>query len=310
MVTSISLHVRPGPSISWDEFVAKAPPFSIALDGIVAGGPRFDPSGPRANFNHHEDVDRLATRATCAQVLMAIRQGLFATFRDAAGARAEVWVNDPDEDVCVAWTLIHHHHLAAAAMNPMFNRLVAMEDALDCTAGAYPFPPDLPALQELAWVFEPYRQFRLSGQIPKLDARAYRTVITDVEARLLAHVTGRGGSIPLDTRYERIGGGDGWVMVREVGAQARTGMFADGIRAFVAVSEAPNGRHEYKIGRMSPFVPLNLAALCRHLNEQEGDAANPWGGSDVIIGSPRGGGSRLSPSDVAHAVGLMIGGVW
>lgn len=52
-------------------------PFSIALDGYVNVGPRFDHEGPRVNFNHHEEVDRLATRATCGQVLMAIRQGLF-----------------------------------------------------------------------------------------------------------------------------------------------------------------------------------------------------------------------------------------
>lgn len=32
--------------------------------------------GPRANFNHHEGVSRLETRATCGQVLLAIRMGL------------------------------------------------------------------------------------------------------------------------------------------------------------------------------------------------------------------------------------------
>ena len=298
----ISLQVRPGPAIEWHDFAADSPRFSIALDGYVRGGPRFEPLGPRANFNHHEDVDRLATRSTCAQVLMAIRQGLFGTFRDQDGARATVWVNDPDEDVCVAWALLHNHHLAVGAMNPMLNRLVAMEDALDCTAGAYPFPPDLPALRELAWVFEPYRQFRLSGQVPKADARAYRTVIVDVEARVMAHVTGRGDAIPLDTRYERIGGGAGWVMVREIGAQARTGMFSDGVRAFVAVSAAADGRHEYKIGRLSPFVPLDLGWLCAELNAREAVGSNLWGGSDIIIGSPRVVGSRLSPDDVARTV--------
>ena len=96
---SITLEMRPtDPPMGWDEFRAKTPKFSIALDGFVSTGPRFDGSGPWLNLNHHEDVDRLATRATCGQVLMALRQGLFTCFRDASGPRATVWVNDCDED--------------------------------------------------------------------------------------------------------------------------------------------------------------------------------------------------------------------
>lgn len=45
-----------------EEFVTTSPPLSIALDGYVWGSPRFDESGPRLNCNHHEEVDRLATR--------------------------------------------------------------------------------------------------------------------------------------------------------------------------------------------------------------------------------------------------------
>lgn len=299
----ITLHVEPTTApLSWDAFCASVPEFSIALDGYVRGGPQFDARGPRANFNHHEDVDRLATRATCAQVLMAIRQGLFLTFHDASGAGAEVFVNDCDEDVCTAWTLLNHHYLVAGTMNPLVNRLVAMEDALDCTAGAYPFPADLPALRELAWVFEPYRRFRLSGQIDRKEAAAYEGVITDVEHRIIQHVTGKGKETVLDLRYERIGGGPGWTMVREVGAQARTGMFSDGIRAFVAVRERGDGRYTYTIGKMSPFVPFDLAALTARLNEAEGATADRWGGGDTIMGSPRVGGSVLSPETVASMI--------
>ncbi len=38
----ITLHVEPTTvPVSWDTFCASAPPFSIALDGYVRGGPRF-----------------------------------------------------------------------------------------------------------------------------------------------------------------------------------------------------------------------------------------------------------------------------
>lgn len=295
--------------MSWDEFRAKTPRFSIALDGFVAEGPRFDGGGPWLNLNHHEGVDRLATRATCGQVLMAIRQGLFVSFRDEKGPRAQVWVNDCDEDVCLSWFLLKYGHLAEHAMNPQLNRIVALEDALDATAGAYPYPADLPVLRELAWVFEPYRAFRLGGHIDEKRADAYLRVVTDVENRVLAHITGRGQSLPLDTRYERVGGGPGWAMIREHGAQGRTGAFSDGIRAYVAVRDRPDGRWTYTVGRMSPFVPFDVPAILAALDAAEGPGANAsdrWGGGNTIGGSPRVAGSKIPPADVTRIIDAII----
>jgi hypothetical protein len=67
------------PPLAWTAFVESTPRCSIALDGYVADGLRFDPTGPRLNLSHHENVSRLETRATCAQALMAVRQGLYRT---------------------------------------------------------------------------------------------------------------------------------------------------------------------------------------------------------------------------------------
>jgi hypothetical protein len=225
---------------------------------------------------------------------MSLRQGFFRRFRDEQGPKATVWVNDCDEDVCTSWTLLKHHYLAEGTMNPILNRLVAMEDMLDCTAGAYPFPKDLPVLQELAWVFEPYRQFRSSGQLDRKDPSAYRSVICDVEHRILQHISGHGQKVPIDTRYERIGGGKDWALVREVGAQARTGMLSDGIKIFVSVRDRPDGKYTYVIGRMDSFHPFNLLRLTQRLNELEGNTDDLWGGGPTIIGSPRNYGSTLS----------------
>ena len=294
--------------MGWDEFRRQTPAFSIALDGYVAARPNFDATGPWLNLNHHEEVDRLATRATCAQVLMAIRQGLFTCFRDQNGPRASVFVNDCDEDVCTSWFLLKHGYLAEHALNPSLNRLVQMEDALDATAGAYPYPSDMPMLRELAWIFEPYRQFRISGEIDRKDAASYTRVVTDVEHRILQHITGHGGQLPLDTRYERIGGGKGWSLLREIGAQARTGAFGDGIRSYVAVRQRPDGRWTYTVGRMSPFVPFDVPRILAALDAAEAPAGSDrWGGGNTIGGSPRVRGSALSPDDVAKIVDSVIG---
>lgn len=318
----IRLHVNPHiPFVHWEYFTApEALRFAVALDGYVRGGPRFDPQGPWANFNHHEDVDRLATRATCAQVLISIRQGLFSTVFETPedGPRVEAFVNDCDEDVCTAWMLINNQHLVTHTMNPLINRLVSVEDHLDCTAGAYPFPLHLPMLRELAWVFEPYRLFRLGGGLDKKDPAAYRSIITDVEHRILQHVAGRGKEVPIDGRFVRIGGGKDWVMVREIGAQARSGMFAEGIRSFISVREVPaptseRQRYVYVIGKMAPFIRRDLIKVARKLNLAEWEAREAygepldiiqreqrtWGGGNTIIGSPRVHGSVLTPDQVA-----------
>jgi hypothetical protein len=233
---------------------------------------------------------------------MAIRQGLFQTFRTEAGPEAHAFVNDCDEDVCLSWFLLKHHHWAGQAMNPLLNRLVALEDALDSTAGAYPFPVDLPALRELAWVFQPYREFHLGGGLDKREAVSYTAVIEDVEGRIGRYLTGKGDELPLDTRYERIGGGTGWVMVKEIGSQARTGMFADGIQAYCSVREKAPGRWVYTIGRLSPFIPLDLPKLTATLNELEGCTEDRWGGGNTIIGSPRNSGSKLSPEELSKII--------
>lgn len=310
---SIELRARVLSPIPWETF-CQYEAFSIALDGFVADGPKFDPTGPRANFNHHENCDRLATRATCAQVLMALRQGLFKKFRCDHRPTAYVWVNDCDEDVCTSWFLLKNHVWSEQPLNPLLNRLVMMEDALDATAGAYPFPADLPVLGELAWVFEPYRQFRLSGQLhdPRMSAEqleaAYRSIIEDVCSRIEKHITGKGKSVPLDTSYETLHRGSSWAFVKETGAQARTGMFADGITAYVSVRERGNGRYTYVVGRMSPFIPFDCQKIYAVLNEIEGTDDDRWGGSDMVGGSPRRLGSKIDPDAMVKIIDSVVRG--
>lgn len=309
-MSNIQLVVEPQqPALLWRDFLQRTPTFSVALDGYVRGKPRFDSAGPRVNFNHHEDVDRLSTRSTCGQVLMAIRMGLFDRFRDQDGPRASVYVNDCDEDVCTSWALLSRPDLCQYPTNPLLNRLVGIEDLLDTTSGMYPVHKDSPILREAAWVFEPYRQFRLGGGLDRRDASAFQSIITDVTNRLHRYLTGRGESVSVDTRYERIGGGTGWAAVREIGAQARIGMFSDGIRVFVSVRERVDGRHTYTIGRASPFVPLDFRMLRAELEAEERltsdsneDSGDYWGGGETILGSPRVLGSILAPGAVFRIV--------
>src|SRR5688572_12720551 len=95
----------------WPTFIRDYPMKSIALDGFVSCGPRYDDLTKHINFNHHEEVDRLATRATCGQVYVALKQGLGELIYP-NGQDWNVWVNDCDEDVCLSWFLLANPHLA------------------------------------------------------------------------------------------------------------------------------------------------------------------------------------------------------
>lgn len=300
---SIQLILRPSQEpLSWEDFCAQTSPHAIALDGYVSDGPRLDEKAPRLNLNHHENVERLATRATCAQALIALRFGLFKLFCNERGPRADIYANDCDEDVCTAWFVLNNAHLTVQTGNPMVNRLVGLVDALDSTAGAYPFQPDMPGLQELAWIFQPYRRFRAGGGLDKRNADDFRGIITDVESRMLQYITGRGDKIALDYRYEKIGDNMGWSMIREIGDHGRTGAFNDGVTAYVIARERADGRMSYTVGRISQFIPFDVLGILAALNEAEADPAHRWGGGNTIGGSPRATGSKLSPEEVARIV--------
>lgn len=308
----IMLHVCPGKQISWEEFKQCTPPFSIALDGVVRGKPELDRAGVRANFNHHEDVVRFATRCTTSQVFMAIKDGTLDLFKDpSSGAPLmHVYVNDPDQDSSFAvWLLAHHERCKGSRSEPAMMRLIFAEDMLDTTAGLFPFDPESKLARELAWVFEPYVLARQAGRLWTMRGSEMANIIDAVGARIDRYVLGDAESVPLDTRYSVIGGGPGWSMVKTEGFYARAKLRLNGITAYVSYGGEHEGRHKYSIGKLSIADPFPIEELYAFLNELEGfdPATGPhWGGSDTIGGSPRPTGSSLSPKQLEEAINTFL----
>lgn len=119
----------------------------------------------------------------------------------------------------------------------------------------------------------------------------------------MEYITGKAKTIELDTRFMIVGGGTGWTMVNEIGQNARVGVYDAGIVAFVSVRERTDGKWNYVLGRSSQFVPFPIPKLLRALNNVEGVAEGDiWGGSDIIAGSPRISGSKLSPDEVTKVI--------
>ncbi len=300
----IELHVRPGPAIRRAEFVETHPPYSIALDGYVHGEPFLElrPDGPMRNFNHHEVVDRSCTIATCEQARRAVVLGLYDLFRDGRGRRAELFVNDCDQDVCVAtWVLMN----ADRATEPRVRKLVQIEDLLDASSGAYPMPHERDLLGEVRWVFDPYQRVR--ARLGDMSGDTMRQVIADVHLRIDQFAIGSAGRLLLEGEYRRIGGGDWWLV--EVDHQhARERMIASGARAAVELYARSGDRFHYSIWRRSEYVVwFPVREILDALNVAEGDAgAGGWGGADKVGGSPRGRGSRLAPAEVEQIVETVV----
>ena len=304
---NLNLTIKPNNApIAWQTFCDTHPPFSIALDGYVREAPKFSRKGPWANFNHHEDVDRLATRSTCAQILIAIRQGLFDCFQENNTPIAHVFVNDCDEDVCLSWYLIKNFFLIEQEIPAPISKLVIIEDLLDATAGAYPFKIRPSELQNIEWNFDPYRRFSLNGGLENKRVDEYQDILNKIERRIKRYLNGKGGKVVLDTRYKKIGGSEEWVLLEEIGAHGRTGAYMDGVRAYVAVRPKSKNHWVYTIGRMSPFVPFHIGKIIRHLNKIEGNKEDLWGGANTIGGSPRVNGSKIPPKDLEKLINDII----
>lgn len=315
---SFTLRMLPNVApMSWNDFNAGYPPFSIALDGFVAGPPMLDRQGPRANLNHHEGVDRAATRATCSQTRLKIQLGLFDLFRDEHGPRAEACVNDCDEDVCLSVFCLADHQLAADVSNWRLNRLERVVDLLDSTAGCFPFPTDFEFLEEVDWIFDPYRVARIGGLIDadpmtgEKDVGRHVGVIETVGHRIRAYLDGRGERLKTRGSYLTIPfklpfDPKGWKMFHESGANGRRKAFADGIRAYVIVRELINGRFAYTVGRVSEYVPFDVPLILKRLDSFERAPGAHWGGGDLVGGSPRIAGSALAPEEVAEIIDKVL----
>jgi hypothetical protein len=302
---SIKLVFEPRKTVNWEQFLAY-PPYSIAVDGYCAGRAGSSEDGLILNIDHHDECDRLATRSSCDQALCLVKMGLYETFRRDGKREATIYANDCDQDVALAtYILLNPDH----ADRPKLKGLVRLEDLLDMSAGLYPIKRRWHLLRQLIWITEPYTQARASGALHGLDAEGMAALVQAMHRRIKATLFGRGKDIDLDTRFEVIAEHAGWQFIREIGQHARLGMGEKGIKAF-AVHVADEGeRHRYVIGRLSAFIPFPVPAFCEDLNKAEGipkGALDRWGGAENIIGSPRQGGSSLSPDTIAEIVNARL----
>lgn len=300
---NVTVHVRPRETWCWDDFQRFSPPKSIALDGMVRGGPCFDEPSRRVNFDHHDGVVREATMSTAMQVYFAIKGGLMDLF-----SPAHVFINDTDQDTAFAvWLLEHHKMFAGAASIPHVGRLLALTDRWDITGGAFPMNLDDAIVEEYNWVFDAYTDFRKSGALARATPSEMARNLEATLARLDKFSVGEGQRLPLDTRCDVVQTllvrGVPVLLTEEIGGNAaRYLLYNRGMQAFVArVASRPDGRRVYSVGRRSRFVDFDVKKVMARLSDAEPQPA-PWGGSDIIGGSNREYGSGLTFTDIVRVL--------
>ena len=284
---AIKLVVEPGRTVTWEEF-GKYPRRSIAIDGYCSGAPRFSSRRVLLNINHHENVDRIATRSSCAQAMHLLKMGIYDAFRVDGRPCATLYVNDCDQDVVLAtYTLMHPNHVD----RPRLKMLTQLEDLLDMSAGLYPIKKRWHLLKMLTWINEPYTHARASGALYGMDAAEQRALIETMHRRVRETLYGRGKEAEPDIGFDVIEDFGDWKVVREKGLHARIGLGQAGVKAFVSYRPLADGRAHCIIARRSKFVrAFPLSIMFPKLNAAEQDASGEqrmWGGSlDTVIGSP------------------------
>lgn len=293
-----AVKVLPRVSMSWEEFIAQTPPRSIALDGVVRGGPKYDETTAHLNFDHHDNVVREATMSTAMQVFFAIKGGLIEVLMADGRVDATIFINDTDQDTALAvWLLLNYKKFEGVQSIPHINRLLALDDRWDITGGAFPMNLDDALVRQHTWVFKPYTDLRKSGGLAQATPEVMLDNLEAVIARLNRYLMGEGEEVELDTRHQILFDSPRFKIVDEIGGnEARYYLFNKGMNAFISlVARRSDDRFVYTVGRRSRYIRFPVIQLYDDFNAAEGlTRETGWNGSDIIGGSSRLNGSGLS----------------
>jgi len=303
---NIELRVAPKRFESWEHFVRETPEYSIGLE-VVNDTPGH--SGHHVHFDHHSGVVREATMSAAMQAYLAVRQGRLMERWLRKQRPVPVYVWNADQDVCLAAFVLEHHELLERSEgSPLLRWIVQYNNKIDVCGGLYPVNLDELVENHFTWVFEPYRQQRMSGK-RKGDDILVEDTIWEVCERLRALLEGRAGTAPVTAKPEILYRSPyNFVIADEKGdPNSRLVLAAQGYTNLISlVCTRPSGRFTYSIIRGSPYdedvfqVPKLIDAF-----QSAEDCESVWGGSNLAAGSDSEIGSSLpwtSLRDIAEPI--------
>jgi hypothetical protein len=306
--TNLSVRLTPGLTVS-SAAARKAAPGTIFLDGAAKGGPFLDHERRVYNFDHHEDVIRAFTLATCEQTMMMLLKGL-----DLRENKWRLVANQPDLDTVLAiWVLLNHTRLTGKenkvrqALIP-FLRLEGMIDGQGFEFVSFcGLPSD--------------RQAQLMAHLKKLQAEEQRlrqTLVDEPEAELtflhgmlkyIDRMLYQSADFEDFQPFEELAHVDLGEQKVAVACRSEAGIYeleqqikrVYGTRlGLIALEKKPG---TYTVRATALQVTGRMQAVYERLNSRDPNVSgrrpeNRWGGATEIGGSPRETGSGLSPREV------------
>lgn len=286
----INLIVERGLEMTFDQL----PPSSIALDGVVLG-PAIDPTRRRYSFDHHGGCLRLATRSTCEQVMDALLLGL-----DPNGMN--VYVNDVDHDTVLAvWLLQNPQRVQLEQVR----LLVATIGGVDAHGLGYKPLDDRLFRAFSDGVMSPFNSLGRDGY----QTADLRSLLSSCLALIDSLLNGTLASfVTVQCPYQVTHEGTGWVMARAEHNVCGT-LYALGHDRVVLWSPLSIGGYRYTVAKRSDLVgrfPVGPATAAGSILESLSLREPGWGGSTAIGGSPRTGGSSLTPDEVFAIIEAVV----
>ncbi|HJN85297.1 MAG TPA: hypothetical protein QF873_03210, partial [Patescibacteria group bacterium] len=208
------IHVHPNEQWSREEFMRSTPHGSIALDGMVKGGPFYDEATKRLNLDHHDGVKREATMSTCMQMFFALKGDMM----DAFTGIVHVYINDIDQDVALAvWQLVNYALFEGTKDVPSISRLRTLTDRIDITSCACPMKLSDRLNRQHSWVFGAYQSFRSSGEMASASASSLAANLEATLARLDSFLMNNGEERELNVDHVILYDGSGFKVIDERG---------------------------------------------------------------------------------------------
>jgi hypothetical protein len=288
----------------------------ILLDGAGRFGPLLDNKARLYNLDHHQGCERTFTLATCEQALLMVHSGL-----DLGEGDWTIYANEPDLDTLLAiWCLLNYKRLPTLRpeARDVLLPLIRLEGAIDANGTELASVCGLPrrehasAQKHLDSLLEAENALRHSGDWLKTDLHQFVVERLGAVDRIVYRASDFLEYRRIDEVHGHVELRGGWVAVacRDAGGiyeveQHLKARWGDQLGVIALEKEAG----QYTLRRTSTLSDIDLERAYESLNllDPKVDGRPPgkrWGGSNTIGGSPRDGGSGLSPMEILRTLQL------
>ena len=319
--SNLFLQVERGLSVS-ESARRKIPHQTIYLDGVYTGPPFYDNKARHYSLDHHSGCVRAFTLATCEQAVVMLLQGL-----PLNEGEWTVFVNEPDLDsLLAAWVLLNHADLLRQERELLHLAmpLIRVEGVIDAHGHGFSVLTGLGQDEyqrlkgELDQLMEQERQLKKAGAWSTMDLFQYSRDMLEAIDELIfppAYLE-QLGEVEEVARTEVVGQKLAILCRSKLGIYEVEEQLKARYDKRVAIIILDAGGGCFTLRQLDPFFEQGLAPLYKALNQKDPVARaagsseekeTRWGGSDDIGGSPRPGGSELTPEQVLDLVRTVYG---